>query len=90
MAVKITDEHVMLEDGRKITCTPFTEETWEAGTKLAMQNVSRQLGAFIENTLRYADREKEFFIRPSAIAADPHVHQRPSCRHRRKGQGIPR
>ncbi|GFR36801.1 thiamin pyrophosphokinase [Insulibacter thermoxylanivorax] len=64
MAVMITDEHVMLEDGRKIPCKPFTEEAWEAGTKLAMQNVSRQLGAFIENTLRYADREKEFFIRP--------------------------
>lgn len=78
MAVKITDEHVMLEDGRKIPCTPFTEETWEAGTKLAMQNVSRQLGAFIENTLRYADREKEFFIRPLQL---PPIRTSISGRH---------
>lgn len=78
MAVKITDEHVMLEDGRKITCTPFTEKTWEAGTKLAMQNVSRQLGAFIENTLRYADREKEFFIRPLQL---PPIRTSISGRH---------
>src|SRR5690606_21985330 len=58
---------VYTSDVQVISCTPFTEEVWEERTKLAMHRVNRQLEAFIENTLHYANREKDFFIRPLQI-----------------------
>lgn len=64
---EIREDAVYTSDGQVISCTPFTEEVWEERTKLAMHRVNRQLEAFIENTLHYANREKDFFIRPLQI-----------------------
>jgi len=78
MEIEITDEAVYMKDGRMIRCTPFTEQVWEARTKMAMQRVSGQLEDFIENTLYYASKEKDFFIRPLRI---PPLHTTISGRH---------
>jgi len=67
MEVEIAKDGIRFMDGRTIRCTPFNEQTWEARTRAAMQNVSKQLSDFIENTLQFADREKDFFIQPLAI-----------------------
>jgi uncharacterized membrane-anchored protein len=67
MEVEIAKSGIRLADGRTIRCTPFGEERWEAMNQAAMQNVDRQLSDFIENTLQYAVREKDFFIQPLAI-----------------------
>ena len=63
----VTSYWITLADGREIPCRPFTESDWEDLTKKALQNVSKQLNDFIENTLHYASKEKDFFIEPLPV-----------------------
>lgn len=48
----------------EIPCTPFTMERWIFLNQIAQNRVESQLSRFIDNTLDYAKREKNFFIRP--------------------------
>lgn len=65
--VIVTEQMIKLADGRQLRCKPFTEKDWEAKTKTALANVGKQLNDFIENTLHYAGKEKDFFIAPLPI-----------------------
>lgn len=67
MEIEIDGQKIVLPDGSRIPCRPFTERDWEDRSRLAMRRLSGQLAAFIENTLHYASKEKEFFIHPLAI-----------------------
>lgn len=45
---------------KKIPCRRFTWQHWRRMHQLAQQNISEQLSRFIDNTLTYAQEEKEF------------------------------
>lgn len=47
-----------------IHSTPFTEGQWNKLIKQADQNIGIQLSRFIDNTLHYAKKEKDFVIKP--------------------------
>jgi len=65
MRISIT-QHILLldQDLFAIPYTYFTLQHWNALHEIADRNVGAQLSDFIDNTLTYAQREKDFVIHP--------------------------
>jgi len=65
MEVTIQNGGIRTKDGGFLAaCRPFTMDDWVRLSAEAERNLGRQLNDFIDNTLQYAGREKEFVIRP--------------------------
>jgi uncharacterized membrane-anchored protein len=68
MEIKVDDRFIYASGwDRPIPVTPFTEETWKILTIKAYDNLGSQLNEFIDNTLHYAKKEKDFVIKPLAL-----------------------
>lgn len=52
---------------RLIPASPFTKEKWLQLSEIAHTNLDCQLSDFIDNTLQYAQKEKDFVLKPLAI-----------------------
>ncbi|MEX2415982.1 MAG: putative cytokinetic ring protein SteA [Paenibacillaceae bacterium] len=62
----IIARHITSLDSKQISIpyTCFTLEKWEALHQIADNNVGARLSDFIDNTLKYAQKEKDFVIHP--------------------------
>jgi uncharacterized membrane-anchored protein len=65
----IISHHIHSLDNNQISIpyTRFTMAKWEALRIMADHNVGNQLSHFIDNTLKYAQKEKDFVIHPLPI-----------------------
>ncbi|HEY0828730.1 MAG TPA: putative cytokinetic ring protein SteA [Bacilli bacterium] len=63
MDVKADTKFIYI-DGQEIPFTAFTEDIWKPLNELAVRNIAVQLNDFIDNTLNYAMKEKQFVIKP--------------------------
>lgn len=63
----VIEENFILHQGFRIPYTLFTRERWEQLNVLAGRNLGSRLSEFIDNTLHYARKEKDFVIHPLAV-----------------------
>ncbi|MEX1030919.1 MAG: putative cytokinetic ring protein SteA [Paenibacillaceae bacterium] len=65
----IISHHIHSPDSIQISIpyTRFTMAKWEALRLIADHNVGNQLSNFIDNTLKYAQKEKDFVIHPLTV-----------------------
>ncbi|HEX7056096.1 MAG TPA: putative cytokinetic ring protein SteA [Bacilli bacterium] len=64
--IAIDEQGIHTKRGR-IGYTAFTEKSWRLLNEAAKNNLNGELSKFIDNTLYYAKKEKEFFIRPLPV-----------------------
>lgn len=63
----VIEENFILHEGFRIPFKLFTKERWECLSELAGRNLGSRLSEFIDNTLHYARKEKDFVIHPLAV-----------------------
>jgi uncharacterized membrane-anchored protein len=65
-AIRIDDEYIYFSDTR-IPYRRFIKDKWKYLNERAVDNVGCQLSDFIDNTLHYAYKEKDFVIHPLRV-----------------------